>query len=526
MARPGPVVAAHLVSSSNRKSTPPVLTPATFSTVNKPLAAMSGSPDTPVISINKTWVLPPKPKPGRKPAVDTPPTKRKAQNREAQRAFRERRAAKVGELEEEMKKIEEDNTKEQEVLTDRISQLEKSIQEYGDLVESWRRKFNETQIAYGQEKQSREQAEAELTALKNGSSMETEAIPLPRRNIRKNRNESIQQSSKSYIATEYEQSTENTSHEPLTCGNCSNDTRCQCIEEAFEMSKITDETPDQTFKRPHSPPSTTDNKRICSGGTEIDESTEIDFTAQFSSRRPPALITSTSTVSSSSIPAATTAPPDPCGFCQDGSPCICSELAKDVSNNHHHQEQQQQQDIKPSLPQPPRLQPLLLEPQPTKVLSRRDSNPCINGPGTCAQCLSNPTSTLFCKSVAAANRPPPPSTKKPIPPTTLPSISTSITTQSPPPSTQQSTRLTCADAFTTLSRHPGFSAATDELNSWVPQLTAVPKYPPSSSSSTATTGTGTAPERTAFDIEAASVMSVLKFFDLRFGRDGGGSGDR
>jgi hypothetical protein len=53
-----------------------------------------------ITPITKEWTLQPRPKPGRKPAQDIPPTKRKAQNREAQRAFRERRAQRVGELEE------------------------------------------------------------------------------------------------------------------------------------------------------------------------------------------------------------------------------------------------------------------------------------------------------------------------------------------------------------------------------------------------------------------------------------------
>lgn len=51
------------------------------------------------LSTSKVWVLPPRPKPGRKPSTDTPSTKRKAQNRAAQRAFRERKARKVSELE-------------------------------------------------------------------------------------------------------------------------------------------------------------------------------------------------------------------------------------------------------------------------------------------------------------------------------------------------------------------------------------------------------------------------------------------
>ena len=51
------------------------------------------------ILTSKQWVLPPRPKPGRKPSLDTPTTKRKAQNRAAQRAFRERKANKIQELE-------------------------------------------------------------------------------------------------------------------------------------------------------------------------------------------------------------------------------------------------------------------------------------------------------------------------------------------------------------------------------------------------------------------------------------------
>lgn len=51
------------------------------------------------IQTSKQWVLPPRPKPGRKPSLDMPTTKRKAQNRAAQRAFRERKANKIQELE-------------------------------------------------------------------------------------------------------------------------------------------------------------------------------------------------------------------------------------------------------------------------------------------------------------------------------------------------------------------------------------------------------------------------------------------
>ncbi|BFZ57767.1 hypothetical protein PYCC9005_004820 [Savitreella phatthalungensis] len=64
------------------------------------------------ISLSKTWRLPARPKPGRKPAPDTPDNKRKQQNRQAQRSFRERRAAKLQDLEGEMRHTSEQHAKE------------------------------------------------------------------------------------------------------------------------------------------------------------------------------------------------------------------------------------------------------------------------------------------------------------------------------------------------------------------------------------------------------------------------------
>lgn len=60
------------------------------------------------ISISKKYQLPPRPKPGRKPTTQPPQTKRKAQNREAQRAYRERRANRVQELEEKLMILQRD----------------------------------------------------------------------------------------------------------------------------------------------------------------------------------------------------------------------------------------------------------------------------------------------------------------------------------------------------------------------------------------------------------------------------------
>lgn len=94
------------------------------------ISPMPGPPpaQAPISMTTKEWVIPPRPKPGRKPATDTPPTKRKAQNRAAQRAFRERRAARVGELEEQLEAENLEHEKAQQALQDKVRRLEMDAQ--------------------------------------------------------------------------------------------------------------------------------------------------------------------------------------------------------------------------------------------------------------------------------------------------------------------------------------------------------------------------------------------------------------
>ncbi|KAL4402083.1 RNA polymerase II transcription regulator [Malassezia pachydermatis] len=69
--------------------------------------SLPSSTDIPeVIKPSKEWVLPARGKPGRKPSASVPLTKRKAQNRASQRAFRERRSAYVTELEQKVAQYE------------------------------------------------------------------------------------------------------------------------------------------------------------------------------------------------------------------------------------------------------------------------------------------------------------------------------------------------------------------------------------------------------------------------------------
>lgn len=78
-------------TSTGSTSTP---TTSTSTTSHSPIFAGSG----PLVG---AFVVPPRPKPGRKAATEVPPTKRKQQNREAQRSFRARRQQQREQLEQE-----------------------------------------------------------------------------------------------------------------------------------------------------------------------------------------------------------------------------------------------------------------------------------------------------------------------------------------------------------------------------------------------------------------------------------------
>ncbi|KAL8809245.1 MAG: hypothetical protein Q9200_003589 [Gallowayella weberi] len=478
------------MSSTNVSSpaSPQLLAPATTSTANKLLAPRSATLQAPSILTHKEWVIPPRPKPGRKPAADAPPTKRKAQNRQAQRAFRERRAARVGELEELMKQMEEEDAREQSELKGRIQQLETDLESYNQLLLSWRQNMQQLEGSLQEEKRLREIAEAEVQVLRSSQRQTTDAVPLPRRSNRQ------KQQPVATDPTNEPQPLDSFQDVALGCGNCSPETRCECIEQAFDINDITTNVSDALGKRPHSPPSEDDNKRFCPESVQEPQDNEIDFTARFSSpNKPPKLLASTSTT-----PNPLAANPDPCGFCKDGSPCICAEMALESMKDMNAQSPNNVTNLSSSAP----------------------SNPCINGPGTCDKCLVDANSTLFCKSLAATRRdyrpnesgnhsdfqentldnndnlPPTPSSSD----LDVPNPDANDSANSDGQAAKRVT-LSCADAYETLSRHPAFEKASEELSTWMPRLATVPG----------------GRERTAFEVEAASVMSVLKFFNRRFG---------
>lgn len=376
----------------------------------------------------------------------------------------------MGDLEEQMKQMEEEDEREQALLRSRINQLESEVEQFNQSVLSWREKYQELETRCAKESAVRKDLEVELEDLKRGKPYSTEAIQ-----IGGICDESLKNSN----------SINDDDEVPMGCGNCSKNSRCECIEQAFDLGNLGTDILLPPSKRPLSPLSTSHKKRPRqdSWDTEQDvENTEIDFTAQYS-RKPVANIGN----SGQNQPAVAV---DSCGFCQDNTLCICAQLAVGLPV-------QNSLDSAGNIPRPGLTA--------TSKELPSEKSAYMTGPGTCAQCLADPTSALFCKSLAASR-------SDQVEPTT--SDSNGYQPQNPKSSRNQNPfapatsagdgleSLTCADAFKTLSQHPAFDQASKELKTWVPQL------------STGLDGL----QPTRMEVDAVSVMGVLKFFDRRFGR--------
>lgn len=490
------------------------------------LSPASPAPTTPGSITSKEWVIPPRPKPGRKPATDTPPTKRKAQNRAAQRAFRERRAARVNELEDQIKQIEDEHDMHVATFKEQITNLSQEVEQCRNEMSWWRDRCHGLEKEVSVEKSAKEALVKEFRSSFAGrnASSSSDAVPLPpRESSRKTSNKRRVNEASSNRSGSHQH--HEGAHEEVSmgCGSCST-SHCQCVEDAFAMSGV------ETQKSKRSEPEIKPEP----------EEMEIDFTSQFAAAPQPQEDHSSPSISS---------PVDPCGFCQDGTPCICAEMAaqederrrRDTFENNRLAPIQNLSQFTP----PPSDGDVRSEV--TLPSISEATNSCANGPGTCAQCLSDPRSTLFCKTLAAARSSSGSGNgsssrggaaggggccggkgadggccQSRNPPTTITTTSNSSNNHSKPaPSgiskptlnSRQSPSLTlsCADAFTTLSRHPKFSRASDELSSWLPKLHMLPNP-----RDLELADKSNADARAAMEVEAASVMGVLRYFDRRF----------
>lgn len=614
---------------------------------------MPGPPvaKAPISMTTKEWVIPPRPKPGRKPATDTPPTKRKAQNRAAQRAFRERRAARVGELEEQLDAENQEHEKEKNALQDKVHRLEMDAQALQSRCEILENMLDKERAERSKEvdllkrrlhdatqQQPRQQSLPSLASVSHGPHT---YAPQPLRHHRPSAptSRSVGGRASTSSLTRIVTPNSNTTHRPATthsfsisqiisppddieeaptgcgncattgpcactedaldsvnigCGNCTLGSRCQCLEEVLngghhDAPANTNSlgalpTASRTSKRgirSISPSSLAPEEKRPRGSLTL--ATEIDFTAMFS-RKPrsqrgtsstlptPSAVHNASTPQSnapSPYSMATLAPieshtvesprpEDRCGFCEDGTFCACAEAAAYAANNSNAPAPSEPPTL-PSLnaagfpvsqqtrtPPPsegdaigyeilpdgsvklPSLKGLQRGARAKPVASAAATKPSggcgSGGPGTCAQCLSDPKSGLFCRAMAAnfnSNKTGESSSsgggccggggpgggccKDRAGPTTTNGAENDKT---------MGVSLSCADAYKTLASHKHFSEASDDINTWLPLLRAAPRPREPAVGKQSSGGNG----RTPIEVEAASIMSVLKGFDVRFGR--------
>ena len=447
------------------------------------LAASPGSVISPSTLLSKTWIVPPRPKPGRKPALDAPATKRKAQNRAAQRAFRERRAARVGELEEQMKDMEGEQQHEIDTLRANVVRLQKEVDFYRAQLDTFQRKDGDS---------------AEPSGRSKGQPLP--AVSRTVRHLSDGQGEMIR-----------------------GCGHCSTGTTCQCLDNALNAIVASTGPADNLDENTTSlSPAEHATKRL---KLEHHDDLEVDFTQMFSK-----------STAANSQPEGAHLPTDPCGFCSDGTPCICAEMAAETQSNGKLVASAVESAVASH-----NLSNYLYTPPPSEVDSHAAATSnvgCARGPGTCAQCQSDPQSTLFCKALAASRT-------QSLQPTSgccggsaengkccqeSGSRSThntrSRSSKNPPPlsrAEQSSITLSCADTYTTLSRHPGYERASGEMSSWLPRLNASSMEDTQAAQSGKSTeldkgleGQPNMAGRHPMEIDAANVMTVLKDFDRRF----------
>lgn len=516
---------------------------------------------------SKEWVIPPRPKPGRKPATDTPPTKRKAQNRAAQRAFRERRAARVGELEEQLDQQRDTHDKTETELKDKIHELELDVQSFRSRcillenmldrerqerikveteAETLKRRMQEGAFHSGYQSRNMSHSQPPFEGLQSPtSSAPRHSLPDGRPTERQSGHASF---SISQIISPPEtldiSSVNDVPESALTCGNCSPNGRCACAEEVMAatagcgkcgpnltchcLDAVTEVlNPPQDLKRPASPLTAASSEKRRRPSPVQDEA-ETDFTAMFSRNAAPTVPPESHYSAPSTVTHVPSFDPmafkDACGFCKDGTYCVCADTAlatpamtpNDTLPPISHQVQTpppSETDVVPpgmamemtadgAVKLPPRRQ--------NRDQSSQSRGCGSSGPGTCAQCQSDPKSGLFCRLMAANfDRKGGPAggccggkgadggcckapKKEKISLPSLPSLG-----------------LSCAEAYQTLSSHRNFSKAADDIGSWLPKLKATPRagarpQPPGS--------------MMPIEVEAASIMSVLKDFDVRFGR--------
>lgn len=407
------------------------------------------------IITSKEWVLPPRPKPGRKPSIDTPASKRKAQNRAAQRAFRERRATRAQELEEKLLEVEKERDIKEMGLINTMNKLKaenqfllKNLERLRNEVNSL--KSNSKNQTGGSPTNSYGSYNSASPANSNYSFQQISPAPSadspPVFNTSQKYNTISSYSNSNLTPRSSNETPNKVDSNNFDCGVCLKD---DCLCETVGLKEKNTKSIDETISNFKPMTAVSLKKRKASED-------EIDFTAKFA-KRPLPEFKRPSTSSrghnrheshighSARLSINEEAAVDDCGFCSDDTPCVCREAAKETArlnksltndnvyqDNDNNHELDDKTDLPPIQTNPkdfrktslpvmhpgpsveirditnltPGAVPTVVTPT-TKKLENEDNSKegsdggCTGNPGTCAQCQMDPMSTLFCTTVAS-----------------------------------------------------------------------------------------------------------------------------
>lgn len=335
-----------------------------------------------------SYVVPPRPKPGRKPATDEPASKRKAQNRESQRAFRARKAAKLTEMQ---TQVEDAEQRHRQALNEkmielndkelRINQLESLV---AQLKESEKRTAQERDFWKGRAIEHEEMVkQMKERNSPTGWGDKHTAFFQPR--MPNSRQDSPTRESLSAFTplANTPQAYDTPKTMDIGCGNCKAGGPCACMEEMAKLSNTAFMAAVPLTQLP-TRTSTSPMKGIKVQSTAAESAIfaerEIDFTAQFANKR-----TRLDTRPSIAFLTQTSEADSKCGFCTDDSNCLCRDASLQSV-------QRAGDDMAPPSRDWNGATPNEVTPS---------SNDCsTTGPGTCPDCMKDPKQKAWCQRVA------------------------------------------------------------------------------------------------------------------------------
>jgi hypothetical protein len=304
----------------------------------------------------RSYVVPPRPKPGRKPATDEPASKRKAQNRESQRAFRARKAAKMTEMQEHADALSQTHREEMSVALAEQQRLRLELSIAKDAMDRlaqdrdyWKDRCTDVEIQQNILHQRLREQNYPLGLYSDQQPVFLSQHSSPTR--------SSIRSFSGYSTPK--------SMNQIGCGDCKPDGHCKCIAKFSQApNPFAGPVPDL-----HPPPraSVSPTKGLNFQPADPFADRETDFTSRYAKRQRVDPRPSVTLLAQDSQEQDTE-----CGFCTDESNCMCKG-----------NQTLQYQDV-------PRNGNGL---QPLSGVQRPE-------PGSCDACQSNPKQRAWCRSVA------------------------------------------------------------------------------------------------------------------------------